>query len=147
MPTSETIFDKAADTDTVGSRIFRARDASGVPVGQIAKTLGVRKSTVEAWENDRSAPRAHHLVRIAGMVGVSPSWLLGGVGEAPGLDGVSEEVRVIRKQLGENPGPVRADIQCHRQYGNGTGAAGKEGSGSILNDDDLCRCRCLSGQA
>ena len=100
MPTSKSIFDDIADTDTVGSRIFRARDASGIPVAKIAKTLGVRKSTVEAWENDRSAPRAHHLVRIAGMVGVSPSWLLGGVGEAPGLDGVSEEVRVIRKQLG-----------------------------------------------
>ena len=100
MSTSESIFDKTADTDTVGSRIFRARDASGIPAGKIAKTLGVRKSTVEAWENDRSAPRAHHLVRIAGMVGVSPSWLLGGVGEAPGLDGVSEEVQMIRKQLG-----------------------------------------------
>ena len=100
MPTSKSIFDDIADTDTVGSRIFRARDASGTPAAKIAKTLGVRKSTVEAWENDRSAPRAHHLVRIAGMVGVSPSWLLGGVGEAPGLGGVSEEVRVIRKQLG-----------------------------------------------
>ena len=100
MSTSESIFDEIADTDTVGSRIFRARDASGIPTGKIAKALGIRKSTVEAWENDRSAPRAHHLVRIAGMVGVSPSWLLGGVGEAPGTNGVSEEVRVIRKQLG-----------------------------------------------
>jgi transcriptional regulator with XRE-family HTH domain len=99
MPTRETIFDKTADVDTLGNRIKRARIASGQEVSHIAKTLGVRKSSVEGWENDKAAPRTHHLLRIAGMVGVSPSWLLGGVGEAPDLDGISDEIQLIRKQL------------------------------------------------
>jgi transcriptional regulator with XRE-family HTH domain len=99
MPTRASIFDLSADSDTLGNRISRAREASSISASEVAKTLGVKKSTVEAWESDRSAPRAHHLMRVAGMIGVSPSWLLGGVGEAPDVDGISDEVRLIRKQL------------------------------------------------
>ncbi|MGB7285898.1 MAG: helix-turn-helix transcriptional regulator [Salaquimonas sp.] len=99
MPSRPSIFDEIADTDTLGSRISRAREANDVSIGEIAKTLGVKRSTIQGWENDSAAPRAHHLIRIAGMVGVSPTWLLGGIGEAPDVDGVSDEVKLIRKQL------------------------------------------------
>ena len=61
----------------------------------------MKKSTIEAWESDRSEPRAHHLVRAAGMLGVSPSWVLGGVGPAPTAGSVSDEIRGIRQQLSQ----------------------------------------------
>lgn len=40
------------------------------------------------WETDRSAPRSNRLLTLAGMLNVSPTWLLTGVGESP-LDAVT----------------------------------------------------------
>lgn len=101
MPNTETIFTGAVDTDTLGNRLLRARESSGYSQEQFARNLGVRKSTIESWEADRSEPRAHHLVRAAGMLGVSPSWMLGGVGPAPADESISDEIRVIRQQLSQ----------------------------------------------
>lgn len=101
MPTSNTIFENVADTDTLGSRILRAREAAGLSVGDCARNLGVKKTTIESWEADRSEPRAHHLVRVAGMLGVSPSWVLGGVGPAPSDTTISDEIKLIRQQLAQ----------------------------------------------
>jgi phage repressor protein C with HTH and peptisase S24 domain len=43
---------------------------------------------VHNWETDRSAPRSNRLLTLAGMLNVSPTWLLTGVGESP-LDAVT----------------------------------------------------------
>lgn len=99
MSTTDTIFENKPDTDTLGNRILRARESSGLTSSQLARRLGVKKSTVDGWESDRSEPRANHLIRIAGMLGVSPAWILGGVGDAPPDDVVSAEIRIIRHQL------------------------------------------------
>lgn len=99
MPQTGTIFENAADVDTLGSRLLRAREASGVTQTQCAKNLGVKKTTIQAWENDRTEPRAHHLVRVAGMLNVSPSWILGGMGEAPSDSSIADEIKLIRGQL------------------------------------------------
>lgn len=40
------------------------------------------------WETDRSAPRSNRLLTLAGMLNVSPTWLLTGIGESP-LDAVT----------------------------------------------------------
>ena len=40
------------------------------------------------WETARSAPRSNRLLTLAGMLNVSPTWLLTGVGESP-LDAVT----------------------------------------------------------
>jgi phage repressor protein C with HTH and peptisase S24 domain len=43
---------------------------------------------VHNWETDRSAPRSNRLLTLAGMLNVSPTWLLTGIGESP-LDAVT----------------------------------------------------------
>lgn len=99
MPTTKTIFAGTPDSDTLGNRILRARESGDLSSGELARRLGVKKSTVDAWESDRSEPRANHVIRIAGMLGVSPAWLLGGIGDAPPDDVVSAEIRIIRHQI------------------------------------------------
>ena len=99
MPNTDTIFAGSVDEDTMGSRIIRARDSAGMSQGDLAKHLGVKKATVEKWESDRSEPRAHLAMRMAGMLGVTPTWLFGGVGDAPEAENISPEVRAIRQQL------------------------------------------------
>lgn len=97
--TETTIFEDKPDIDTLGGRLSRARDATGMSAAQFARRLGVKTSTVQAWENDRSEPRANRLSMIAGFLNVSVPWLLHGVGAAPANDPRVDAVTVLRGQL------------------------------------------------
>ncbi|MGB6117003.1 MAG: helix-turn-helix domain-containing protein [Mesorhizobium sp.] len=77
------IFDHPQDDDTFGGRLSRARDAAGLSSRDLASRLSVKIATVDAWERDRSAPSARRITTMAGIMGVSLSWLLEGIGPAP----------------------------------------------------------------
>lgn len=68
---------------SVGERIAQAREAAGLSTAQLARRIGVRTQTLSAWETGRAEPRANRLVMIAGLLNVSPTWLLMGQGHAP----------------------------------------------------------------
>lgn len=74
----------SADVATFGDRLAAAREAAGLTPEGLARRLGVRLSTISAWEEDRSDPRANRLAMLAGMLNVSLRWLL--TGEGDGLD-------------------------------------------------------------
>ena len=67
------IFDGNQDNDTLGGRLWRAREAVGMSESGLAKALGLKKETLRAWENDRSEPRANKLVTLAGLLNVTPA--------------------------------------------------------------------------
>ena len=83
MTEAMNIFEQEPDGDTIGGRLSRARDASGLSVREFAWQLGVKIATVKAWESDRSLPSSHRLANVSGILGVSLSWLLHGIGIAP----------------------------------------------------------------
>jgi transcriptional regulator with XRE-family HTH domain len=86
----------ADDDDTLGGRIVYAREAAGLDAQEVAAQLGVSAKTVANWENDRAEPRANKLSTLAGLLGVSPTWLLAGRGASPrdaAESGGSEELR------------------------------------------------------
>ncbi len=93
--------EEAAVDDTLGGRIVRAREAAGLSTIEIAEQLGVDEATVTAWESDRSEPRSHRLVTLAGLVQVSPTWLIVGHGEAPAEDNRGDELDRIRGELAQ----------------------------------------------
>ena len=84
------IFNSSGKDTTLGGRISVAREASGLSVGQIVKRLGVKAATYKAWEADRSEPRANKLVALAGILNVSPPYLLSGLGEQPSTSELPE---------------------------------------------------------
>jgi len=95
---------------TFGDRVAGAREAAGMTQTQLARRLGVKKSTVVAWENDLSEPRANKLSMMAGMLNVSIMWLLTGEGEGMDAPDVAEaadmelaplvaELRAIRGEM------------------------------------------------
>ncbi|WEZ83689.1 helix-turn-helix domain-containing protein [Rhizobium sp. 32-5/1] len=87
------------DNDTLGGRIWRARDALNLSAKDLANQLGVRVDTIAAWERDRSEPRTNRLFMLAGILGVTPAWLIAGIGDAP-KDDLSEPVSLrLRDQL------------------------------------------------
>lgn len=93
------IFDGNRDNDTLGGRLWRAREAIGMSESALAKALGLKKETLRAWESDRSEPRANKLVTLAGLLNVSPTWLLHGVGDAPQSETITSELSILRAQL------------------------------------------------
>ncbi|WP_149142701.1 helix-turn-helix domain-containing protein [Gemmobacter caeruleus] len=73
----------SAATATFGDRLAGAREAADWSQEALARRLGVRLSTLQAWENDSAEPRANRLQMLAGMLNVSLVWLLTGEGEGP----------------------------------------------------------------
>ncbi len=71
------------DAATFGDRLAGAREAAGHTQSTLAKQLGVKLVTMQAWENDLKEPRANRLQMLSGMLGVSLVWLLTGEGEGP----------------------------------------------------------------
>ena len=95
----ETDTDNNDAKDTLGGRIISARETQNLTTSQLARRLGVTTETLSDWENDRAAPRANRLMMLAGLVNVSPSWLLTGAGERPGEALSATEMMRIREQV------------------------------------------------
>jgi HTH-type transcriptional regulator, cell division transcriptional repressor len=89
------------DNDTLGGRIWRARDAMNLTAKDLADRLGVRTDTISAWERDRSEPRTNRLFMLAGVLGVTPAWLIAGIGEPPKDDLTNSVSGQLRDQLAQ----------------------------------------------
>ncbi len=101
------------DAATFGDRLSGAREAAGMTQKQLAGRLGVKLGTLRNWEDDLNEPRANKLQMVAGLLGVSLTWLLTGRGDGPeGPDERSEisqdvarilsEMRAVRAQIAQS---------------------------------------------
>jgi len=93
------IYEEKPDLDTIGGRLSRARDASGLTVKELAWRLGVKIATINAWESDRSQPGSHRLTILAGLLQVSLSWILHGVGTGPSDTESTAEADAMNSQI------------------------------------------------
>ncbi|MBY8975639.1 helix-turn-helix transcriptional regulator [Rhodobacteraceae bacterium NNCM2] len=75
---------------TFGDRLALAREQQGMTSAQLARRLGLKVSTVNNWEFDRSAPRANKIQMLAGLLNVSIVWLLTGEGEGAPVEEVAD---------------------------------------------------------
>ena len=71
------------DAATFGDRVVGAREKSGMTQAELSRRLGIKLTTLQGWEEDRSEPRANKLQMLTGMLNVSLSWLLSGEGIGP----------------------------------------------------------------
>lgn len=70
-------------TTSIGERIATARNHIQLSTAQLSRRLGVQTKTLSRWQNDISQPRSNRLAMLAGVLGVSPQWLLVGTGTGP----------------------------------------------------------------
>jgi transcriptional regulator with XRE-family HTH domain len=111
-----TIFHANEEDTTLGGRISMAREASGLSVADVVKRLGVRANTYEAWEADRSEPRANKLVALAGILNISPPYLLSGLGKQPPQSALPErQVTKIKAQVEQLEQNLKATTASLRQ--------------------------------
>ena len=90
------------DVATFGDRLAAARDAAGLSQAAFAKRLGVKASTIRKWEEDLAEPRANRLSMMAGLLGVTITWLITGQGEGldrPEADPLSEDLKGLLTEL------------------------------------------------
>jgi len=66
---------------TFGDRVAAGRESLGLTQPDLARKLGVKLKTVQAWEDDLSEPRANKLQMLSGVLNVSLMWLLNGEGD------------------------------------------------------------------
>lgn len=69
----------------IGERIASARSAAGLSEIELADRLGVTTETLAGWESGERPPRANHLTKLCGVLGVAFSWLIVGTGGEPAL--------------------------------------------------------------
>ena len=67
----------------LGKRLKKAREHKGYSAGQLATRVGVKRSTVEAWEAEKTVPRVNKLQMVAGILDVPLMWLLAGADAIP----------------------------------------------------------------
>lgn len=114
MSSSSTLPYTQTDQDTLGGRLVRAREARAFTSADVANRLGVKRETVAAWERDRSEPRINRLFMLAGILGVSPTWLMSGHGT-----GVPDE----DEQMDKVPDALSAALMEARRLHAETGRA------------------------
>ena len=95
---------------TMGGRIQKAREARGLTISQLARRTGVLSKTLHNWETNRSEPRANKLQLLAGVLSVSPLWLLNGEGSPLELN-----VMVNTNDAANLQGKVDRLLELHKQ--------------------------------
>jgi len=82
------------DAHHIGARLAKARTAAGLSQRGMADRIGVKESTIARWESGETSPRGHRVSKLAGMLGVSISWILMGRGVEPARDTASDIDRI-----------------------------------------------------
>jgi transcriptional regulator with XRE-family HTH domain len=92
------------DARQIGERLAEARNAVGLSARELADHLGVKASTIARWESGEESPRGQRVSKLAGILGVSLSWILVGRGVEPSarnhdLTRLRAELRLARDRL------------------------------------------------
>lgn len=64
---------------TTGDRMAKAREIAGLNQQQMAERMGVKRTTLSAWERGENQPRNYLSIidQWGDITGVDPAWILG----------------------------------------------------------------------
>lgn len=83
-----------------GERLKNLRQQNHLQQEQVARLVGVERSTVSMWENDLRQPSYTTLVRLADVYGVTTDYLLGRTNNSPlDLSGLTAAEASLVEQL------------------------------------------------
>lgn len=89
--------------EMIADRIKQLREAKNLTQSDLAKHLGITRSSVNAWEQGISVPSTQYVVELARTFGVSTDYLLGvDVSASLDISGLTEEDVQIVYQIVEH---------------------------------------------
>lgn len=84
----------------IGQKLRELRIGNSLQQDQVARLVGVERSTVSLWENDLRQPSFALLVRLADLYGVTTDYLLGRTNSRSlDLSGLTAEEAAMISQL------------------------------------------------
>ena len=101
----------------IDKNIKHFRKAKGMSQEEMAVKLNVVRQTVSKWENGLSVPDADVLIRMAELLNVSVSQLLGIEAEDKSDKDLSEELSKLNEQLAKKNQKERLLLQANKKRG------------------------------
>ncbi len=101
----------------INETIKHFRKAKGMSQEELAVKLNVVRQTVSKWENGLSVPDAEALIRMAEVLGVSVSQLLGMEAEGKSTKELSEELENLNEQLAKKNQREKLLQQANKKRG------------------------------
>jgi len=95
----ENILSDGVVRDTLGARISKAREQTGMSLSMAAKLAGIKKETLKSWEVDASEPRINKLSMLAGIFGVSVTYFLADEGHKGELESTAYSKEELLNEL------------------------------------------------
>ncbi len=87
----------------ISARIKQLREDKGLTQAELAKLLGITRSSVNAWEMGISVPSTQYIVELAAMFKVSTDYLLGvGSTSSINLNGLTEDDILVIHRIAEH---------------------------------------------
>ena len=85
----------------IAERIKFIREQEHISQADLAKRLGITRSSVNAWELGISVPSTHYVVELAVLFNVSTDFILGVNSSATiGVDGLTDkDVELVRRMV------------------------------------------------
>ena len=62
----------------IAEKVKKLREQKGLSQAELARLLGITRSSVNAWEMGISVPSTQYIVDLAGVFDISTDYLLGG---------------------------------------------------------------------
>lgn len=62
--------------ETIGARIARLREQTGVTQSELAKRMHISRSSVQSWESGENVPSTDNLISLSQIFHVSTDYLL-----------------------------------------------------------------------
>ena len=91
----------------IKERLREARKTRGMKQSDLAARMGVRNSTISAWETGQNRPDMDDIQKLCGILDVSASWMLGVDDELA----VSPSEMALIKKIRQLPGPSAALVR------------------------------------
>ena len=126
-------------TETIGSRISKARKTKGYTQEQFSQLLDVTAQAVSKWENDVSCPDIQLLPKISEILDMTTDELLTGKktshseeAKKETIDTTNLKVNINVLRVGQSPVNVSLPLSMIKKFAKiGNGISGIIGNGSI----------------
>ena len=94
----------------MAERLKSLRNKRGITQSEMAKSFGLTRSCINAWEMGISVPSTQYIVELSKYFGVSSDYILGmKTGSAINIDGLSEKDAALLCELVQSMKKIRSN--------------------------------------